>query len=266
MAKSTFVLPEQNSDPTERLEARILIIKSRHTIVRKKIAAHLSHSRKKNNNADILSIGRIIIALLDAIYDSFNDAEKQEALIKDLSRLLKMLAHPDYSEYKNHTSQAFVLYFQKLIRKKEKLPTHFFAWFESYVLGWQAQAASVFVEQFDFNHCKIKESNFGLLKAASILLLEDYLTMTHVAVDRLRNAMTLLDNIKTLSDDAYSFMNLHQMLTLSKEHALQADEKANAGRPHFFRRHRFGSRYLMMLDDLSERVLYCQAVSSRPRI
>jgi hypothetical protein len=146
-------------------------------------------------------------------------------------------------------------------------------------LEWQRE--KVFGHRFDFNQWKVlavteedqpytaycnistTERHYALLKATSIRFLEAYLVKTNVAGDRLRNAKILLDNIKALAVNADSFSIFHRMLNESKKNALQDDAREDVSRFSFFRRHRFGSRYIALLDDLKERVLFCQPQKGR---
>jgi len=100
--------------------------------------------------------------------------------------------------------------------------------------------------------------HFELLKITSIRLLEEYLTKTNVAVDRLKSAMCLLKNINGLATKPDAFGELNKLLLDAKDRAQKKDEKVNAGRFRLFHRNCFGSRYITLLDDLLERSAMCQ--------
>lgn len=507
---------------TKKIEARIHSIKTHHAIVREKIAHQLARARLKNSKVESVSIKYGLIAILDAIYDSFADVELRDTLIKELDRLLVRLSrHHQYDGFAKSSRHAFVYYFHKLLRKQETLTSDFLPWLEAYILHWQtkdlfgagfdlnqwkvvdmtdvlrshrnfdmypkkqwrsnaspfefyqresstddlapllddtSESGSQFTiadvhnnplallyflveynvlrvskseyeklrdvcrkgseqEQLDafkdvfanfdervvsrplvrimqnrdikenqqpnpltclilkklreqnvqiempastqyetdnqhdyvakhlqdpdgvrrvmvytnvqpsdelLNHLaqqyKINDDNqsrrislfyavndaqpvgakpnihltnlfapfaagseegdayvvqriinpeqhhFELLKVASIRLLEDYLTQTHVAADRLKNALTLLDNIKQLPVTGDSFAKFQRMLNISKQMAWQSDAEEDASRFSLFRRNRFGSRYISLLDDLRERALYCLNQEQRKKI
>lgn len=108
-----------------------------------------------------------------------------------------------------------------------------------------------------------KVRHYAQLKALSIQLLGEYLEKPNVAVDRLRNAHILLDSINALPVTPAAYLILLRMLNESKKNALREDAREDASRFSFFRRHRFGSRYIALLDDLRERVLFCQSQQER---
>ncbi len=270
---ATPASPQRDLDSiAENWDARIHRIKTRYAIVREKIAHELAHARRKNNKIDALPIKHGLIAMLDAIYDSFKVNQTRKELIIQLNKLLAELSkHYQHDGFAKNARHAFIHYFHQLLKRQEKLHTGFMSWFESYMLEWQQE--NVFGEGFDFNKWKVEpiagkaeqpeHHHIELLKKTSIKLLEDYLISTHVAVDRFKNATILLDNIKALPNTSDSFEKLQLMLNISKRLALQADATSDANCFSFFRRHRFGSRYIALLDDLRERVLYCQNQQQR---
>lgn len=248
---------------TLELEARIHHIKKHDALVREKLAHQLKRARRANAG-ESHSIKYPLIAILDAIYSVFHLPEKRDQLIKKLNKLLNELSYQyRYVGFANGARNAFIAFFLHLLRKREKLAPGFLSWFERYVL--EKQQTNVFGEKFDINEWKteVSQRHVELLKMASIKLLEDYLTSIHVAVDRFKNATILLDNIKALPVAADSFAKFQRMLNISKQLALQADVQADASRFSFFRRHRFSSRYITLLDDLRERTLYCQNEQQR---
>jgi hypothetical protein len=87
--------------------------------------------------------------------------------------------------------------------------------------------------------------------------------MMHVSFDRMNNALWLLGQIKELAATGSSCVEFIGLLNTAKKTALEWDAEIDKNRFSFFRRNRFGSRYIGVLDDLRERALYTQNQEDR---